>query len=82
VWGRDGKELYYLAEDGMMMAVEVKAGPKFDAGIPKPLFNVRWSGAGYDVGKDGRFLIPVPVEQGGVTLPINVVINWLAGLKK
>lgn len=38
VWGRDGKELYYTAADATMMAVEVKAGPNFDAGAPKPLF--------------------------------------------
>jgi Tol biopolymer transport system component len=85
VWGRDGKELFYVSADGKMMAVEVKAGPKFDAGVPKPLFDVRTDlttfGAGYDVGKDGRFLIPVPVEQSGAT-PITVVVNWQAGLRK
>jgi hypothetical protein len=29
----------------------------------------------------GRFLIPVPVEQDSV-LPMTVVMNWMAGLKK
>jgi Tol biopolymer transport system component len=81
VWSRDGKELFYVGADGKMMAVEVKPGPKFDAGIPKPLFDTRRTGIGYDVGKDGRFLIPVPVEQSG-TSPITMVINWTAGLKK
>ena len=38
-------------------------------------------GAGYDVGADGRFLIPTAVEQRGTT-PITVVVNWTAGLKK
>jgi hypothetical protein len=80
VWSRDGKELFYIGADGKMMAVEVKAGPAFEAGIPKPLFDVSSAGS-YDVGKDGRFLIPVPVEQSGTT-PITVVVNWQAGLRK
>jgi len=49
-----------LSADGRMMAVEVKARPEF--GIPKPLFDVH-SAAGFDVAKDGRFLIALPVEQ-------------------
>ena len=68
-----------------MMAVAVKTGPKFGAGVPKPLFDLHTDltnfGAGYDVGKDGRFLIPVPVEQSATT-PITVVVNWQAGLRK
>jgi hypothetical protein len=85
VWSRDGKELYCVAADKKMTAVTVKTGPKFDAGVPKPLFDVRTDlavfGAGYDVANDGRFLIPVPVEQTATT-PITVVVNWQAGLKK
>jgi Tol biopolymer transport system component len=81
VWSRDGKELFYVSADRKMMAVEVKAGPKFEPGVPKPLFDVRLAGAGYDVSKDGRFLIPTQVEQGGTVL-ITVVVNWTAGLKK
>ena len=61
-----------------MMAVEVKAGPQF--GNPRALFDVP-SGGAFDVGKDGRFLIGVPSEQGAAT-PITVVVNWAAGLKK
>ncbi len=32
-WRRDGKELYYLAPDGKLMAVDVKTGPTFEAGV-------------------------------------------------
>ena len=80
VWSRDGKELFYVSAEGKMTSVEVKAGPAFEAGIPKPLFDVSSTGS-YDVGKDGRFLIGVPVEQSGAT-PITVVMNWQAGLRK
>ena len=46
VWSRDGKELYFLSADGKMMAVERKgSGAKFEAGLPKPLFDVRFPAA-------------------------------------
>jgi Tol biopolymer transport system component len=85
VWGRDGKELFYIAGDGKMTAVEVKSGLSFSPGVPKPLFDAHIAetrlGTSYDIGKDGRFLIPVPVEQG-VATPITVLVNWTAGMKK
>jgi Tol biopolymer transport system component/class 3 adenylate cyclase len=84
IWSEDGKELYFIGADRKMMAVEVKAGTKFEADLPKPLFDVRLQ-AGipvprYDVSKDGRFLIPVPLDQS--TTAMTVVFNWPAGLKK
>jgi Tol biopolymer transport system component len=82
VWSRDGKELFFIGADQKLMAVEIKGGANFDWGVPKPLFNARIApDANFEVGKDGRFLIPVPVEQAGIT-PINVVVNWTVGLKR
>jgi eukaryotic-like serine/threonine-protein kinase len=82
VWSRDGKELFFIAADNKMMAVEVKAsGARFEAGLPKPLFDTRFPGGNgwYDVSKDGRFLIPTRIEQTANSA-ITVVINWTAGL--
>jgi hypothetical protein len=66
-WRRDGKELFYIATDGKLMAVEVKTAPRFEAGVPKALFDSRILGGGgpaaralfrYDVAADGkRFLV-------------------------
>ena len=69
-----------------MMAVGVAnvGGDRFDFTAPKPLFDVQISGDPgdqFDVSKDGRFLMPVPVQQG-TTTPITVIVNWPAGLKK
>ncbi len=37
-WRRDGKELFYVAADGKLMAVPVTiTGTKFDSGVPQPL---------------------------------------------
>jgi len=65
-----------------MMAVEIRGGPNFERGAPKPLFDVRLNAeAWFDVGKDGRFLIPVQIGQAA-NAPMTVVVNWTAGLKK
>ena len=40
LWRGDGKELFYIAADGMATALEVKAGATFHVGTPKPLFKV------------------------------------------
>jgi hypothetical protein len=81
VWSRDGKELYFIGADGKMMAVEVKTGANFAASEPKPLFDSHLAGSGFDVGKDGRFLIPTQIEQSS-SAPMTIVVNWQAGLKK
>jgi eukaryotic-like serine/threonine-protein kinase len=63
VWSRDGKGLYFIGANGKLMAVDVKSGPdgSFDAGAPMVLFDSHIGGSatsGFDVTKDGRFLIP------------------------
>jgi Tol biopolymer transport system component len=83
VWSKDGRELYFIGADEKMMSVDIKAGAKFEAGIPKTLFNIRLAPGDptFDVSKDGRFLIPARVDQPS-TVPITVMVNWQAGLKK
>jgi Tol biopolymer transport system component/predicted Ser/Thr protein kinase len=87
VWSRDGKELFFIDSGRKMMAAEVKSGVQFEAGVPKPLFDTRLQQGlqqgitRFDVSKDGRFLIPTALEEGA-NVPVSVVENWTAGLKK
>jgi hypothetical protein len=86
LWSRDGRELFYRAADGMLMAVDVKGGTKFEHGVPKPLFPVPEIPAPgisrFDISPDGkRFLIPQPVTQSE-NQRLMVVTNWLAAVKK
>jgi hypothetical protein len=39
------------------------------------------AGTWFDVSKDGKFLIPAQVESAS-TVPMTVVVNWQAGLKR
>jgi hypothetical protein len=85
-WRRDGKELYYIAPDSTLMAVEISTGSGFAAGTPKPLFRAPIKlldiGFQYDVSPDGgRFLINM-LEEDQQTTSITVVQNWTAELKK
>ena len=82
-WRPDGKELFYVAPDGRLMAAPIAAaGRTLDPGAPVALFTPRFAiGASitqakpqYVVGRDGRFLINSAIEQA--TPPITLVLNW------
>jgi Tol biopolymer transport system component len=85
-WGPDGRELYYLAPDGKLMAVSLKLGvDSVEASAPRALFAVPWDAAvvvsPYDVAPDGqRFLVRGVPETG--SQPLQVIVNWPALLKK
>ena len=85
-WRRDGRELFYIAADQKLMAVDVKLGATFEAGVPKVLFGTRVPTLRnfrnhYAVSADGqRFLINSTIEETSST-PISVVVNWTAEVK-
>ncbi len=81
-WSRGGRELLYTAFDGKIMSVEVEASHGLRAGTPKPLFQLPEGSFSWDVSADGeRFLVNVPVIKSS-SVPLSVVVNWAAGLKK
>jgi Tol biopolymer transport system component len=87
-WRRDGRELFYMAADSKLMAVEVKTDGMFEVGVPKPLFEtysprvVGPFAIDYVAAADGqRFLVRTALEQASTT-PITVVVNWAADLKR
>jgi DNA-binding winged helix-turn-helix (wHTH) protein/Tol biopolymer transport system component len=81
-WRRDGRELYYLAPDGTLMAVAVSSNDdNFQAGRPVPLFQTRIPADiitfrnHYAPSRDGqRFLVDAADDNE----PINIVVNWTA----
>ena len=87
-WRADGKELYFIAPDGKLMAVPVAVlGSAFEAGKPVALFGTHigvgtatWR-AQYAVSRDGRFLINQVVEES-TAAPITLILNWHPEQKK
>ena len=78
-WGKDGRELFYLAPNGEMMAVKLDVSSAIPQGASEPLFEtglfvIDDNRDQYDVTADGRFLVLKPV---GARLPgsITVVVN-------
>jgi eukaryotic-like serine/threonine-protein kinase len=75
-WSRDGKELFYVALDGKLMAVSIKEDSALDVGTPKALFEPRILGGArtilgvrhqYYVTPDGqRFSLTFPLRKNPV----------------
>ena len=84
-WRRDGKELFYIALHGRLMAVPIKLasnGQPAEASAPIPLFTTHVGGAmqlnnrPYIVSPDGqRFLMNTIVGEANSS-PITVILNW------
>ena len=84
-WRADGKELYFVAADGKLMAAPITIAPRadgstFEAGAPVSLFQTQIlptavsTRVQYAVSRDGRFLISQPAESA--TTPITLILNW------
>jgi Tol biopolymer transport system component len=86
VWRKDGKELFFVADDAKFYAVDIVDKPdRFDFGVPHFLFDMRANVfnalKSYIPSPDGqRFLINMLRETADA--PINVVHNWTAEIKK
>ena len=86
----DGTELFFVAPDNTLMSAAVNGrGPQFEVQSVRPLFQmrprtrVRLDAYFYDVAPDGnRFLVNTVVEGQATAMPLNLVVNWTALLKK
>jgi Tol biopolymer transport system component len=85
-WSPDGKELYYISGEGMLMAVPVRSWNPFEPGTPVPLFPKPGfngsDGGSYVPANDGsRFLVIQPLSAAQA-VPLTVIQNWPAALRK
>ena len=69
-WRGDGKEIFYIAPNGMLMAVPVTGESIFATGTPAPLFQIHGRAPisstdvfTYDVAKDGKRFLVEPLRQ-------------------
>jgi serine/threonine protein kinase/Tol biopolymer transport system component len=97
LWARNGKELFYIAADGALMAVPISAGNQrgsFTAGIPSRVIppgeyrarTTNMVGRTYDVSPDGTRFLRIKTT-GSATMPdgvrsIVVVQNWVQELER
>jgi len=83
-WRGDGRELFYVDDNGRMMAVPIQLGERPEIGSPQPLFDARLeesADAQYDVSADGqRFILNRTLLEDHV--PIEVVLGWQVRLER
>ncbi len=79
-WKSDSREIYYLTPDFKAMVADVTPQTPHAVGTPRLLFPLPRS-ASFEVARDGRFLVQLPIvthEQER----LSVVVNWQAELKQ
>jgi len=90
VWAPDGRELFYLGPNRVMMRVPTTTDPTFAHRAPERLFDASAyffgsPGRNFDVAPDGRFLMVKPQPVNGSEAPSQsgmvVVLNWLEDVK-
>jgi hypothetical protein len=84
-WGRDGKELFYVARNGQLMSVPIRFAPagQPDIGSPAVLFAPPLGDAvqqgdfrhQYMVSRDSQQFLVATVKEAGVS-PITLIVNW------
>jgi Tol biopolymer transport system component len=92
-WLNAGRQLAYINAERKLVVVDVKArGQEFEIGQSQVLFAGKplparpsgpdyWEVPVYLTSDGNRILLPVPVETGS-SLPLTLVTNWTAALKK
>ena len=94
IWSPDGREVFYLSEDGFAMAVSMETKPEISFGTPRVLFKNKYlgltisSGTPWDIHPDGKRFLMIKLPEAApsqATAPrpkINVVLNWFEELKQ
>jgi eukaryotic-like serine/threonine-protein kinase len=98
LWAPSGRELFYLAPDGALMAVPIEAGTgdaSFAAGIPARVVapggyyteTAFHRGRSYDVSADGARFLRIKIDERGAeentgTRRFVIVHNWFEELKR
>jgi len=87
LWGKDGKELFYLTLNAKLMAVDVKRDVPPDTSGPKLLFQAPIEGnpvlGQYAATSDGqKFLMLESARAGSGIEQFHIELNWYADLQR
>jgi eukaryotic-like serine/threonine-protein kinase len=75
-WSHDGKELFYVGAERMLMSVPIVHG---EPGVPHPLFTLPRASAAprpFTVTPDGHFVIPATIQGDVNPDHVNVLLGW------
>lgn len=89
-WAPNGRELFYVAADGRLMAADVRNQAGFAVGAPRMIVDGGFIYAGaqnrsYDISPDGTRFLLIEAPNAGTqadTVGLTVVLNWAEELKR
>ena len=79
IWRRDGREIFYLGQDGMVAAEVDGRGGRFEAGKSQLLFKTQLPPdyvESFDVTPDGKRFVLTTQKASNANAPFTVVVNW------
>jgi Tol biopolymer transport system component len=83
-WRQDGREIFYVDQDRRLMATEVAiTSDRLDVGMTRPLFDMLTElRQAFDVSADGQRFLLLGTNEEKTPIPITLIQNWPAGIKK
>jgi Tol biopolymer transport system component len=87
LWRRDGRELFFLSQDGWLMAADIGTGAQFQVGVPHPLFRTTippYPGGphipvnAYAVSRDGRRFLVNQTADDTSKSTLSIITHWQA----
>jgi hypothetical protein len=84
-WQPDGRKIYYVSGNQMIMEVEIDTTSNLRAATPRALFDVSYESGEWFVpnlhlsGDGKRFVMVTPDEEWGTATEIKVILNWFQG---
>jgi len=81
-WRKDGKELFFLSPTSIHSAEVSLKGRAVQVGPVRTLFNHDGSSRGFEPTPDGQRFLLLVEGKPAAAVPLTVVQNWTAALKK
>jgi eukaryotic-like serine/threonine-protein kinase len=92
-WSPDGRELFFVGLDGILMSAAIRAGATLSVGVPtrvlqRPYYNgfsLVERADTYDVSRDGRFLMlkqGTPLDAPSQPATVVVVRHWIEEVRR
>jgi len=80
-WSQDGRSIVYESPDGKMFSVGLQVvNGSLELGAPTPIFGGETAPNFWSLGRDGRRLLGVVQINEGPTSPLELVLDWSAGI--
>jgi Tol biopolymer transport system component len=81
IWSRDGKELFYINGQSLMV-VDVHAATTFDFSVPRKVCEIPTNVTVWDISPDGQRFLSVVAKTQQLTLPrLEIVTDWFEAVK-